>query len=91
VAGGSGAAGPAAPPLLTRPAAAGGAPMDSPFMIMGPGDAPTVQHHRRIGQINAKVLYFEGDTAQRQPPKAGLKPDDMATNEFVDMSIGVGA
>jgi hypothetical protein len=30
-------------------------------------------------------------TAQRQPPKAGLKPDDIATNEFVDMSIGVGA
>jgi hypothetical protein len=30
-------------------------------------------------------------TAQRQPPKAGLKPQDIATNEFVDMSIGVGA
>jgi hypothetical protein len=30
-------------------------------------------------------------TAQRQPPKAGLKPEDIATNEFVDMSIGVGA
>ena len=30
-------------------------------------------------------------TAQRQPPKAGLKPQDIATNEFVDMSIGVSA
>jgi hypothetical protein len=30
-------------------------------------------------------------TAQRQPPKAGLKPEDIATNEFIDMSIGVGA
>jgi len=30
-------------------------------------------------------------TAQRQPPKAGLKPQDIATDEFVDMSIGVGA
>jgi hypothetical protein len=30
-------------------------------------------------------------TAQRQPPKEGLKPEDIATNEFVDMSIGVGA
>jgi hypothetical protein len=30
-------------------------------------------------------------TAQRQPPKAGLKPEDIATNEFIDESIGVGA
>jgi hypothetical protein len=28
-------------------------------------------------------------TAQRQPPKANLKPEDIATNEFVDESIGV--
>jgi len=28
-------------------------------------------------------------TAQNQPPKAGLKPDDVATNEFIDTSIGV--
>jgi hypothetical protein len=28
-------------------------------------------------------------TAQNQPPKAGLKPDDIATNEFIDTSIGV--
>jgi hypothetical protein len=28
-------------------------------------------------------------TAQRQPPKEGLKPEDIATNEFVDTSIGV--
>jgi hypothetical protein len=30
-------------------------------------------------------------TAQRQPPKQGLKPEDIATNEFVDMSIGIGS
>jgi hypothetical protein len=28
-------------------------------------------------------------TAQRQPPRAGLKAGDIATNEFVDTSIGV--
>jgi hypothetical protein len=28
-------------------------------------------------------------TAQRQPPKEGLTPEDIATNEFVDSSIGV--
>jgi hypothetical protein len=28
-------------------------------------------------------------TAQNQPPKAGLKPEDIATNEFIDPSIGV--
>jgi hypothetical protein len=28
-------------------------------------------------------------TAQNQPPKAGLKPDDIATNEFIDTGIGV--
>jgi hypothetical protein len=26
---------------------------------------------------------------QRQPPKEGLKPEDIATNEFIDPSIGV--
>jgi hypothetical protein len=28
-------------------------------------------------------------TAQNQPPKAGLKPEDIATNEFINPSIGV--
>ena len=28
-------------------------------------------------------------TAQNQPPKAGLKPEDIATNEFIDPSVGV--
>ena len=27
-------------------------------------------------------------TAQRKPPKDGLKAEDIATNEFVDQSIG---
>ncbi|HJT99863.1 MAG TPA: ABC transporter substrate-binding protein [Actinomycetes bacterium] len=30
-------------------------------------------------------------TAQNQPPKSGLKPEDIATNEFIDTSIGVPA
>jgi hypothetical protein len=30
-------------------------------------------------------------TAQRQPPKANLKPEDIATNEFIDTGIGVGS
>ena len=30
-------------------------------------------------------------TAQRQPPKAGLKLEDITTNESVDMGIGVGS
>jgi hypothetical protein len=29
-------------------------------------------------------------TAQNQPPKAGLKPEDITTNEFIDKSIGIG-
>jgi hypothetical protein len=28
-------------------------------------------------------------TAQNQPPKSGLKPENIATNEFIDTSIGV--
>jgi len=28
-------------------------------------------------------------TAQNQPPKAGLKPEDITTNEFIDPSIGI--
>jgi hypothetical protein len=28
-------------------------------------------------------------TAQNQPPKSGLKPEDIATNEFIDTSIGI--
>jgi hypothetical protein len=30
-------------------------------------------------------------TAQNQPPKSGLKPEDIATNEFIDTSIGIPA
>jgi hypothetical protein len=29
-------------------------------------------------------------TAQRQPPKEGLKPEDITTNEFIDTAIGIG-
>jgi hypothetical protein len=30
-------------------------------------------------------------TAQNQPPKSGLKPEDIATNEFIDTRIGIGS
>jgi hypothetical protein len=30
-------------------------------------------------------------TAQRQPPKAGLGPEDIATNEFIDERIGAAS
>jgi hypothetical protein len=29
--------------------------------------------------------------AQKKPPRSGLKPEDVATNEFIDPSIGVGS
>ena len=49
------------------------------------GDFDTARVQRMIGIVGPIF------TAQRQPPKAGLKPEDIATNEFVDMSIGIGS
>jgi hypothetical protein len=30
-------------------------------------------------------------TAQRKPPKAGLRPEDIATTEFIDETVGVAS
>jgi hypothetical protein len=63
--------------------------MRSDFVTNGPdktlGNFDTARVQRMIDIVGPIF------TAQRQPPKAGLKPEDIATNEFVDMSIGVGA
>ena len=49
------------------------------------GDFDTARVQRMIGIVGPIF------TAQRQPPKAGLKPEDIATNAFVDMSIGISS
>ncbi|MFL6220496.1 MAG: hypothetical protein ACJ742_18465, partial [Actinomycetes bacterium] len=63
--------------------------MRSDFVTNGPDQTLGNFDNARIQRmIDIVTPIF---TAQRQPPKAGLKPEDIATNEFVDMSIGVGA
>jgi len=61
--------------------------MRSDFVTNGPdktlGNFDTARVQRMIDIVGPIF------TAQRQPPKAGLKPEDIATNEFVDTSIGV--
>ena len=61
--------------------------MRSDFVTNGPdqtlGNFDTARVQRMI-EIVTPIF-----TAQRQPPKDGLKPEDIATNEFVDTSIGV--
>src|SRR4029453_2736640 len=63
--------------------------MRSDFVTNGPD--------KTLGKlVPARVqreIYIVGPIfpVQRQPPKGGLKPEDIATNEYVDMSIGVGA
>jgi hypothetical protein len=61
--------------------------MRSDFVTNGPdqtlGNFDTARVQRMIDIVTPIF------TAQRQPPKEGLKPEDIATNEFVDTSIGV--
>jgi hypothetical protein len=61
--------------------------MRSDFVTNGPdqtlGNFDTARVQRMI-EIVTPIF-----TAQRQPPKEGLTPEDIATNEFVDTSIGV--
>jgi hypothetical protein len=61
--------------------------MRADFVTNGPdqtlGNFDTARVQRMI-EIVTPIF-----TEQRQPPKAGLKPEDIATNEFVDTSIGV--
>ena len=54
---------------------------NGPDQTLGNFDTARVQ---RMIEIVTPIF-----TAQRQPPKEGLKPEDIATNEFVDTSIGV--
>jgi hypothetical protein len=56
---------------------------NGPDQTLGNFDTARV---RRMIEIATPIF-----TEQRQPPKAGLKPEDIATNEFIDTSIGVGA
>jgi hypothetical protein len=61
--------------------------MRSDFVTNGPdqtlGNFDTARVQRMIDIVTPIF------TAQRQPPKEGLTPEDVATNEFVDTSIGV--
>ena len=61
--------------------------MRSDFVTNGPdktlGNFDTARVQRMI-DIMTPIF-----TAQRQPPKEGLTPEDIATNEFVDTNIGV--
>ena len=61
--------------------------MRSDFVTNGPdqtlGNFDTARVQRMI-EIVTPIF-----TAQRQPPKEGLTPEDIATNEFIDTSIGV--
>jgi hypothetical protein len=63
--------------------------MREDFVTSGPdqtlGNFDTARVQRMI-EIVTPIF-----TAQRQPPKEGLTPEDIATNEFIDTSIGVGA
>jgi len=61
--------------------------MRSDFVTNGPdqtlGNFDTARVQRMIDIVTPIF------TTQRQPPKEGLTPEDVATNEFVDTSIGV--
>jgi hypothetical protein len=61
--------------------------MRSDFVTNGPdktlGNFDTARVQRMIDIVTPIF------TAQRQPPKEGLTPEDIATNEFVDTNIGV--
>jgi hypothetical protein len=54
---------------------------NGPDTTLGNFDTARVQ---RIIDIVTPIF-----TAQRQPPRANLKPEEIATNEFIDPSIGV--
>src|SRR5215211_3740155 len=55
---------------------------NGPDQTLGNFDTARVQ---RMIEIVTPIF-----TAQRQPPKEGLTPEDVATNEFIDTSIGIG-
>jgi hypothetical protein len=57
--------------------------VNGPDQTLGNFDMARVQ---RMIEIVTPIF-----TAQRKPPKAGLRPEDIATNEFVDETIGVAS
>jgi hypothetical protein len=57
--------------------------VNGPDQTLGNFDMARVQ---RMIEIVTPIF-----TSQRKPPKAGLKPEDIATNEFVDETIGVAS
>jgi hypothetical protein len=61
--------------------------MRSDFVTNGPDQTLGNFDNARVQRMIEIVTPIF--TAQRQPPKAGLKPEDIATNEFIDTSIGV--
>jgi hypothetical protein len=56
---------------------------NGPDQTLGNFDMARVQ---RIIDITTPI-----STTQRKPPKAGLKPEDIATNEFIDPKIGLNS
>jgi hypothetical protein len=61
--------------------------MRSDFINNGPdktlGNFETSRVQRMIDIVSPILV------SQKQPPKSGLKPEDIATNEFIDQSIGI--
>jgi hypothetical protein len=56
---------------------------NGPDKTLGNFDMNRVQR-----MINIDTPIF---VSQKKPPKAGLKPEDIATNEFIDPNIGISA
>jgi hypothetical protein len=61
--------------------------MRESFVVNGPDQTLGNFDMARVGRMIEIVTPIF--TAQRKPPRAGLKAEDIATNEFVDASIGV--
>jgi hypothetical protein len=65
------------------------AKMREDFVTNGPDQTLGNFDMARVGRMLEIVTPIF--TAQRKPPKANLTPEDIATNEFVDETIGVAA
>jgi hypothetical protein len=63
--------------------------MRESFVVNGPDQTLGNFDMARVGRMIEIVTPIF--TAQRKPPRAGLKAEDIATNEFVDASIGLAA
>ena len=61
--------------------------MRGTFVGNGPDQTLANFDMARVGRMLEIVTPIF--TAQRKPPRKGLKADDIATNEFVDTSTGV--